>query len=40
VVVWNGELLTIDVNELIARHNELAAAMVARHPEPERFKLV
>lgn len=40
VVVWDGELLTIDVNELIARHNELAAAMVARHPEPERFKLV
>lgn len=40
VIVRSGELLTIDLNQLITRHNELAAAMVARHPVPERFKLV
>jgi cytosine/adenosine deaminase-related metal-dependent hydrolase len=39
-VVRNGQLLTIDLNQLITRHNELAAAMVARHPVSERFELV
>ena len=40
VVVRDGVLQTIDVDALIARHNEIAAEMVARHPEPERFKLI
>jgi len=40
IVVREGELLTIDVDDLIVRHNQIAAEMVARHPEPERFKLV
>ena len=40
VVVRNGQLLTVDLNQLITRHNEIAAAMVARHPVPETFKLV
>lgn len=40
VVARNGELLTIDVEKHIARHNEIAREMVAKHPEPERFKLV
>lgn len=40
IVVRSGELLTIDLNPLIARHNQIAAALVARHPVPERFTLV
>lgn len=40
IVVRNGELLTVDLGHLIARHNALAAEFVGRHPEPERFKLV
>jgi cytosine/adenosine deaminase-related metal-dependent hydrolase len=40
IVVRTGELLTVDLDKLIARHNQLAAEMVGRHPEPERFKLV
>ncbi len=40
IVVRNGELLTVDLGQLIARHNALAAEFVGRHPEPERFKLV
>jgi hypothetical protein len=40
IVVRAGELLTVDLDKLIARHNQLAAEMVGRHPEPERFKLV
>jgi cytosine/adenosine deaminase-related metal-dependent hydrolase len=39
-VVQNGKLLTIDLAKLIERHNRIAETMVARHPEPERFKLV
>ena len=40
VIVRGGDLLTIDLEKHIARHNEIAKEMVARHPEPERFKLV
>ncbi len=40
VVVKNGQLVTIDLPGLIERHNQIAVEMVARHPEPERFKLV
>ena len=40
VVVQDGRLLTVDVGKLVERHNQIAAEMVARHPEPERFKLV
>ncbi|HMQ55798.1 MAG TPA: 8-oxoguanine deaminase [Anaerolineae bacterium] len=40
VVVRHGQLLTIDLEPLITRHNELAAEFVSRHPVPERFKLV
>jgi len=39
-VVQDGKLLTIDLANLIERHNRIAETMVARHPEPERFKLV
>ena len=39
-VVQDGKLLTIDLPKLIERHNHIAQEMVARHPEPERFKLV
>lgn len=40
VVVEDGELKTIDLAQLITRHNELAREFVGRHPEAERFKLV
>ena len=40
VVVRDGQLLTIDLEKLITRHNQIAAEMVGKHPEPERFKLV
>jgi 8-oxoguanine deaminase len=40
LIVNDGKLLTIDIDSLIARHNEIAARIVARHPVPERFKLV
>lgn len=40
VVVSDGKLKTIDIDQLIERHNEIAEEIVARHPEPERFKLV
>lgn len=39
-VVEGGKLLTIDLPKLIERHNEIASEMVARHPVPERYKLV
>ncbi len=39
-VVEKGRLLTLDVDKLVERHNQIAAEMVARHPTPERFKLV
>ena len=39
-VVENGKLLTVDLEKLIARHNEIARKMVGKYPEPERFKLV
>jgi 8-oxoguanine deaminase len=40
IVVRGGELLTLDVEQHIARHNEIAREMVSRHPEGEAFKLV
>ena len=40
VVVRDGELLTLNLAEHIARHNAIAREMVARHPEADRFKLV
>ena len=39
-VVEDGKLLTVDLEKLIARHNEIARKMVGKYPEPERFKLV
>ena len=40
IVVEDGKLLTIDLESLIERHNEIAIKMVSKHPVPERFKLV
>jgi cytosine/adenosine deaminase-related metal-dependent hydrolase len=40
VIVRDGRLLTIDVARLVERHNRIAEEMVARHPTPERYKLV
>lgn len=40
VVVRDGELQTLDVAAHVARHNEIAAEIVARHPEADRFKLI
>ncbi len=40
VVVRGGELLTLDIDAHIARHNAIAREMVARHPKADRFKLV
>jgi cytosine/adenosine deaminase-related metal-dependent hydrolase len=36
-IVMDGRLLTVDVDQLVERHNELAAEFVARHPAPENF---
>jgi 8-oxoguanine deaminase len=40
VVVRDGRLLTLDLEEHVARHNAIARKMAAKHPVPERFKLV
>ncbi len=40
VIVRDKELLTLDVNEHVARHNEIARAMVSRYPVADQFKLV
>lgn len=40
VVVKDGKLLTIDLDKLISRHNQIAADMVSKHPESEKYKLV
>ncbi len=40
IVVRSGRLLTLDLEEHIAHHNEIARRMVQKHPVPERFKLV
>jgi 8-oxoguanine deaminase len=40
VIVEDGEFKTLDLESHIAQHNELARKMVAKHPEPERYKLV
>lgn len=39
-IVENGKILTIDIDDLISRHNEIARKMVGKYPTPERFKLV
>ncbi len=39
-IVRNGNLLTVDIRNLIEKHNEIAANMVSKYPVPERFKLV
>jgi cytosine/adenosine deaminase-related metal-dependent hydrolase len=39
-VVRDGKLLTLDLEEHVTRHNEIARKMVEKYPEPERFKLV
>ena len=40
VVVQNGKLLTVDLEELISHHNRIARKIVGKHPVPERFKLM
>lgn len=40
VVVRDGKLLTLDLDRLIERHNQIAVEMVAKYPNPERYKLV
>jgi cytosine/adenosine deaminase-related metal-dependent hydrolase len=40
VIVRDGELRTLDLAAHVERHNQLAAEMVARHPQADRFKLV
>ncbi len=40
VIVRDGKLLTVDLDELVAKHNQIADELVSRHPSPERFKLV
>jgi len=40
VIVEDGEFKPFDLEEHIAKHNELAHKMVEKHPEPERYKLV
>ena len=40
LVAENGKLLTVDLEELIQKHNEIAVKMVSKYPVPERFKLV
>ncbi|MBQ6520644.1 MAG: 8-oxoguanine deaminase [Anaerolineaceae bacterium] len=39
-VAENGALLTVDLEKLIAKHNETATKMVKKYPVPERYKLV
>lgn len=40
VIVRDKELLTLDVDEHVARHNEIAREMVSRYPVADQFKLV
>jgi cytosine/adenosine deaminase-related metal-dependent hydrolase len=40
VIVQDGRLLTLELDRLVERHNQIAAEIVSRHPTPERFKLV
>lgn len=39
VVVKDGKILTIDLEDLVERHNQIAEEIVRRHPEPDKFKL-
>ena len=39
-VVKNSKLLTVDLQKLVERHNQIAAEIVSKYPVPERFKLV
>jgi 8-oxoguanine deaminase len=40
IVVQDRELLTLDLEKHLQKHNEIARQMVSKHPEPERYKLV
>lgn len=40
VIVKDGKLLTLDVEEHVASHNQIAREMVSRHPMTEQFRLV
>jgi cytosine/adenosine deaminase-related metal-dependent hydrolase len=40
LVARDGQLLTLDLKDLIERHDQIALEMVAKYPVPERFKLV
>ncbi|MHB8194322.1 MAG: 8-oxoguanine deaminase [Bellilinea sp.] len=40
VVVRDGKLLSIDLEKLIERHNQIAIELASKYPVPERFKLV
>ena len=39
-IVENGRIISVDIDKLIAKHNEIAVKMVKKYPVPERFKLV
>ena len=39
-IVEDGRITTIDLEKLIAKHNETAVKMVSKYPVPERYKLV
>ena len=39
-VVRDGQLLTLDLEKHLPRHNRISKEMVSKHPVPERFKLV
>ena len=40
IVVQDGKLLTLDLDNLIANHNKIAAEMVSRHSASERFSRI
>lgn len=40
IVVRHGKLQTLDQEQLIQRHNQIAAEIVSRHPIVEKYKLV
>lgn len=39
-IVEDGRIISIDLEKLIEKHNEIAVKMVKKYPVPERFKLV
>lgn len=40
IIVQDGNLLTLDLEKHIQKHNQIAVEMVRKYPNPERFKLV